>query len=104
MEITRPTYDLSLIQKHYTAQPGGRGRTFRGKGHLGEDAIIPVPKGTVVTDIPNPGNANGAHEMDSEDQQEELYIDTSHPALPIGTRFLVATGGIGGFGIHYFIS
>lgn len=90
----------------YSALPGGRGQTVRGKGYVGEDVVVPVPKGTVVSGIPR-DNQKREQNMDTLDhinqqldieKEEELYIDTSHHELPVGTRFLVAMGGVGGYG------
>jgi GTPase involved in cell partitioning and DNA repair len=108
--------NLNHLEKRYSAEDGSRGKDTRGRGTTGEDQIIVVPKGTVISEfvppIP-PQQWLQSENIDAEYQTNNskislphppLFIDTSHPLLSVGTRFLVALGGAGGRGNHAFAS
>ncbi len=73
--------DLSFV-RHYEA---GRGENGKGKdliGRTGQDVIIKIPVGTVVTNV----------------ETGEFIADLNEP----GMRFTVANGGSGGWGNRHF--
>lgn len=77
---------------------GAKGIRGYGKGKSGRDIFIYLPKGTILQQIDPPGNFQEEHDDEIEYPQEKVYIDTSHPRMPIGTKFLIAAGGQGGVG------
>lgn len=76
--------DLSALGKrrHFSAGRGAHGSGNRRRGETGDDLEIPVPPGTVVTDL-----EGSAHEL-----------------LKPGERFVAARGGAGGAGNKRFAS
>ncbi|MFO1465821.1 MAG: GTPase ObgE [Steroidobacteraceae bacterium] len=72
------------IQRTYKAKNGQPGSGNDRAGHGGEDIFIPVPIGTVVTDL------------ETEEQLGDLTVD--------GQRLLVGKGGKGGWGNARFKS
>lgn len=75
--------DLSLTKRgrEFTAGNGGRGRGWRKRGKRGDDLIIPVPVGTVVSTRADSG-------------AETVLADVSAP----GQKLVVVEGGKGGPG------
>ncbi len=71
-------------RRHYRAKKGERGSGKNMTGHTGEDAIIRVPPGTIITDA------------ETGDVLADLVVD--------GQRAVVAVGGKGGLGNARFKS
>jgi GTP-binding protein len=111
VEVQSARTDLRSLQRRYTADEGGKGQPLRGKGKTGEDIVFKVPRGTVIEEIRpaippkewvQPGGT--AESSDWSIPHQSLFIDTSHPMMPAGTRFLLSTGGRGGRGNYHFAS
>ena len=78
-------------KRHYAAERGEDGRNKDQYGAAGDDLVLRVPVGTVVTS--GPGGTPG-----STDDAGALLADLAEP----GARFVLARGGIGGRGnIHF---
>ena len=80
--------DLTALYKyrkkdHYEAPDGSIGKSNKATGHDGEDLILPVPIGSVITNL---------------DTQKTAEI------IQAGQKLLAASGGIGGRGNYYFRS
>ena len=88
-----------------TGLNGNKGASHWAKGRDGDPVTIYVPKGTLISEIPVPPNAQHLTSSSSsletgwdKPEHERVYIDTSHPLMPVGTRFMIAAGGQGGLG------
>ncbi|MGH2460174.1 MAG: GTPase ObgE [Chloroflexota bacterium] len=68
-------------RRHFRARPGGNGGGGKRHGKAGDDSIVPVPPGTIVTTL-----------------EGELIADLDHPAKQV----TVAIGGRGGLGNVHF--
>jgi len=71
-------------RRHYKAEAGKRGGPAKRTGRRGEDIVIPVPVGTLVTDV----------------ESGELIADL----VSDGDRIVVARGGRGGQGNIHFVT
>jgi len=69
-------------QQHFFAQNGQNGAGQQRTGKTGDDIVLRVPVGTEVLD----------------EDEETVIADMTE----VGQRFLLAKGGNGGFGNHYF--
>jgi len=80
--------DLTILYKyrkknHYEAEGGFIGKSSKATGHDGQDLILPVPIGSVITNL------------DTQKTQEIIQVDQ---------KLLAVSGGIGGRGNFYFRS
>jgi GTP-binding protein len=80
--------DLTALYKYrkkndYLAEDGLIGKSNKATGHDGKDLILPVPIGSVITNL------------DTKKTEEIIQA---------GQKFLAASGGIGGRGNYYFRS
>lgn len=80
--------DLTILYKyrkkdHYEAEDGFIGKSSKATGHDGQDLILPVPIGSVITNL------------DTKKTQEIIQVDQ---------KLLAVSGGIGGRGNFYFRS
>ena len=131
--------DLAHLKTRYSGWAGGKGGERRQRGSNGVDIVVPVPKGTLISQYTPPNlvkksdnsvsddvaneelklsdSKEESAEIDKEEapkkkrrpqtvreNDEPLFIDSSHPLMPVGTKFLVCRGGRGGRGNHSFSS
>lgn len=73
------------FRRHYTADRGENGRNKDQYGASGEDLVLRVPVGTVISEV-------------SESEEGGPLADLSEP----GARFVIARGGTGGRGNLHF--
>ncbi len=86
--ILRGVSDLGALRpfrqkKSVAAHDGGDGEQNTRSGKDGADVVVPVPVGTVATDLTN---------------------DKVYDIVSVGQEVVVARGGNGGFGNHHFRS
>lgn len=80
--------DLTALYKyrkkdHYEAEDGLIGKSNKATGHDGKDLILPVPIGSILTNLDT-------------GKTQEIILE--------GQKFLAVSGGIGGRGNYYFRS
>eukprot|EP00158_Paraphelidium_tribonemae_P007961 Partr_v1_DN28410_c0_g3_i1_m42099 putative GTP-binding protein len=128
IQIVPAGRDLRNLKNRYGGEAGGGGRPVRCRGSTGVDLVVDVPKGTVIREFmpiiaPKEWNlsrlsssssdilpGDGGDDVVNSDigvdkpPHKPVYIDTSHPFMPVGSKFLVCYGGSGGFGNYHFMS